>query len=139
MNRLVSLACVFVMMSCGPRGTIGEIDEILQNGNYKIVYEFQGCFGGGTEKLEIRNGKTATYSFFDFSQNDSPIETTKIISWTEEKEKKLKELFEIGIHLQDTLSICTTTARYALARWPNSIEFVDLNCEVYGKFEELVK
>jgi hypothetical protein len=139
MNRLVLLVSAFVMASCGTRGTIEEIDDLLHDRDYKIECEFQGCFGGGTEKLEIRNGKTATYTFLDFSRENGPIEKTRTISWTKEKEKKLKELFEIGMHLQDTASMCTTTAKYVLTSWPNSIEFADLNCKLTEKFEELVK
>jgi hypothetical protein len=139
MKRLVLLASAFVMMSCGTRGTMEEIDDLLHNGDYKIECEFQGCFGGGTEKLEIKNGKTATYTFLDFSKENGPTKKIKTISWTKEKESKLKELFEIGIHLQDTTSMCTTTTKYVLTSSLNSIAFEDVNCKVTEKFEELVK
>ena len=127
------------MISCGARGTIEEIDHVLQDGNYKIECEFQGCFGEGTAKLEIKNSKTATYTFLDFSQENGPVEKTKIISWTKEKDKKVKEFFETAIHLHDTSALCTTTAKYVLTSWRNSIEFEDLNCKLAEKFEELVK
>lgn len=138
MRQLVLFVGMFVMVSCGTR-TSEEIDDLLDDGDYVIECEFQGCFGGGTEKLEIKDGKTATYTFLEFNKENAPIEKTKTISWTEEKEKKLRELFEIGTHLQDTTPMCTTTAKYALTSWPNSIEFEDRNCNVTEKFEELVK
>jgi hypothetical protein len=139
MRCLILFMSLFVVISCGNRGTRDKIDELLRDGNYQVECEFQGCFGGGTEKLEIRNGTTAIYIFLDFSEEKGSVEKRKTISWTIEKEKKLRKLFEIGIHIQDTTSRCTTTAQYVLTSWPNSIAFKDLNCKVTEKFEELVK
>jgi hypothetical protein len=139
MTRLILYLTVFFMMACGNTGTIEQIDDILQDGNYIIKREFQGCFGGGAEKLEVTDRKTATYTFLDFSQQDGPKSKTRTISWTVEKEMKLKEIFEIGVSLQDSLALCTTKTKYILTSGPNSIEFEDLNCEVTEKFEDLIK
>ena len=67
MRRLILSVIVFVMIACGARGTIGKIDDILNDGNYTITWQFQGCFGGGTEKLEVTDRKTAIYTFLDYS------------------------------------------------------------------------
>jgi hypothetical protein len=139
MRKLILLSSILVVVSCSTGGRVGEIDEILHGGNYRMEYEFQGCFGNGTEKLEVKDHKTAIHTFLVFSQADQLVERTKTISWTKEKEKKLKEMFEIGIHLRDTISTCTTSAKYRLSGWRKSIAFEDLNCTVTGTFEELVK
>jgi hypothetical protein len=56
---------------------------MLNGGDYTIECQFQGCFGGGTETLEIKDRKTATYTFLDFSNENGPIKKEKTISWTE--------------------------------------------------------
>jgi hypothetical protein len=139
MRRLMLYMMLFFMVACGTNGTIGQIDDILHDGNYTIEWEFQGCFGSGAEKLKVTDRKTATYTFLDYSLKDGPMSNTKTISWTVEKEMKLIKIFEIGVRLQDSLALCTTTTKYVLTSWPNSIEFDDLNCEVTEKFEELIK
>jgi hypothetical protein len=151
MRQLILLTSVFVMMACGTQGNretpasskthwaIGQIDDILHDGNYTIKWEFQGCFGGGKEELEVTDRKKATYTFLDYSQKGGPERKTRPISWTLEKEVKLKEIFELGWSLQDSLALCTTTTKYVLTSRSNSIDFKDLNCEVTEKFEELAK
>jgi hypothetical protein len=139
MRQLLLLLTTFLTLTCSNRDTIGEIDGILQSGNYKVELQYQGCFGAGTEKLEIRDNRTAIHTFFIFGQDDKEVEKIKTISWTPEKEKTLKEIFEAGIQFHDTIGMCTTTARYILTSRSNSVEFEDLNCEVSDKFEALLK
>jgi len=128
-----------LVFSCGTKDTKEEIQEILEQQNYKIEYKFQGCFGGGTERLEIKNNEIAIYTYLNLNDPTGSFEETRQIPWDMEKEKLIKEIFETGINFRDTEGYCTTTAKYKLTSIIQSVEFEDMNCELMDKFQSLIR
>jgi hypothetical protein len=55
------------------------------------------------------------------------------------KQKLLKEIFETGINLGDTFGFCTTTSKYKLTNFIQSVEFEDMNCKLNDKFAALLR
>ena len=138
MKKLFALF-IGLILSCGPRDTKEEIQEILEQKNYKIEYKFQGCFGSGTERLEIKNNEIAIYTYLNLNDSTGSFEKTRQIPWDVGKQKLLKEIFETGINLGDTVGFCTTTSKYKLTNYSQSVEFEDMNCELNDKFAALLR
>jgi hypothetical protein len=125
--------------ACRTRDTNEEIQKILEQKNYQIEVTFQGCFGAGTERLEIKNNEVAVYTYQSLSNIPGSSEKTWQIPWDIEKQKILKEIFETGISFHDTVEFCTTTSEYKLTNFVQSVEFKDMTCELTDKFAALLK
>src|SRR5688572_2168566 len=91
MKKLFVLFIGLLIISCGTNDTKEEIEKILGQGNYKIEYNFQGCFGGGTERLEIKNNEIATYTYLNLNDSTGSSEETREIPWDMGKQKLLME------------------------------------------------
>jgi len=128
-----------LILSCGTKNTKEEIQKIIEQKNYKIEYKFQGCFGGGTERLEIKNNEIAIYTYLNLNDSTGSFEETRQIPWDIGKQKLLKEIFETGINLVDTVGFCTTTSNYKLTNLIQSVEFEDMTCELNDKFSALLR
>jgi len=128
-----------LILSCGTKDRKEEIQEILAQKNFKIEYKFQGCFGGGTERLEIKNNEIAIYTHVTLNGSTGSYEEIRQIPWDIGKQKLLKEIFETGINLGDTGGFCTTTSNYKLTNLIQSVEFEDMNCELNDKFAALLR
>jgi hypothetical protein len=126
-------------LSCETKDTKEEIQEILEQQNYKIECKFQGCFGGGTERVEIKDNGIAIYTYLSLNDTTGSFEKTRQIPWDMGKQKLLKEIFESGINLRDTVGFCTTTSKYKLTNFIHSVEFEDMNCELTDKFADLLR
>ena len=139
MKKLFVLFIGLLIISCGTNDTKEEIEKILGQGNYKIEYNFQGCFGGGTERLEIKNNEIAIYTYLNLNDSTGSFEESRQIPWDMGKQKLLKEVFETGINLGNTVGFCTTTSKYKLTNFMHSVEFEDMNCELNDKFAALLR
>jgi len=127
------------LFSCQTNDPKIKIQKILEEEEYLIECKFQGCFGSGTEKLEIKNSDGAVYTYSDSNSENSFIEKTRRVSWGIEKQNILREIFEIGIKIQNNVGLCTTTSQYKLTSLTQSLEFEDLNCELTEKFQALLE
>ena len=139
MKKLFVLFIALLIISCATKGTKDEIQGILEEGNYKIECIFQGCFGDGIETLEIKNNEIAIYTFLNLNDTTGSFQKTRQALWDKGKQKLLKEIFELGINLRDTVGFCTTTSKYKLTNSIKSVEFEDMNCELNEKFSALFR
>ena len=139
MKKLFVLFIGLLIISCANKDTKEEIQEILEQGNYKIECNFQGCFGGGIERLEIKNNEIAIYTYLNLNDTQGSIQKTRQTPWDIGKQKLLKEIFELGINLRDTVGFCTTTSKYKLTNSIKSVEFEDMNCQLNEKFSALFR
>ncbi len=139
MNKFFIFFIGLLIFACGTKGTKEEIQNILKQKNYQIQVKFQGCFGAGIEKLEIKNDEVAVYTYLNLNDTTASFGTTREIAWDIEKQKIVKEIFETGINRHNTLGFCTTTSKYRLTTFIQSVEFEDMNCELTDKFAALLK
>jgi len=119
--------------SCAIKTTPEKIEYILGHDTYKVEINYSGCFGTGTEILRVNKNSDssfATLSYLDYAESDGPFRKEKTIIWNEGKEDGLAKLFTIGSSLQDSISLCTSTISYKLIKFPYSVYFEDLNCEI---------
>jgi hypothetical protein len=132
----------FVGSSCTSfeaREAAQEVDDILAERNYTFKFTYEGCFGGGTETLEIRGKKIAIYTFPVYSAADRIREKVDTLPWTREKEVLLRTLFRTGIQISDTLGDCTNTTNYTLAGSSKFVAFTDRACALSDILERLIK
>ncbi|HRG07674.1 MAG TPA: hypothetical protein PLJ08_03785 [Cyclobacteriaceae bacterium] len=121
---------------------VSSIEKIVDNGNYSFQIGYAGCFGEGTEKVDVKKrGESyqATYTYLDYSKPDGPHEKTKLIPWGREKDRQIKEIFLTGINLKDTLLHCTLLTSYRLNNFPNDVSFEDPSCTMTEKIESLLR
>jgi len=133
---------VLVASSCtsfGTRDTAQEVDDILAERSYTFVFTYEGCFGGGTETLAVRDKKIAIHTFPVFGEVDRVKEKIDTLPWTREKETLLREICMTGIHFPDTFGGCTTTTQYQLAGVWKFVAFTDRDCALSEMIERLVK
>jgi hypothetical protein len=133
------ISCVFVFACCACATPLQEVDDILAENNYTLEFEYEGCFGEGTETLEIRDKKIAIYTFLVFGEADKVKEKIDTIPWTKQKETMLREMFRTGIQSSDTPGTCTTTAKYVLTGGFQSVRFVDQRCRVSDALGRVLK
>lgn len=115
------------------------VEEIVKDDTYRIEYVYQGCFGGGTESLEIsakKGSRKATYTYMEGSV-DGQHEQIKTIRWNAEKDKLVKDLFNKGMAVTDTIGMCTTHATFVLVSTSGSVRFKDDDCAFMQDYETL--
>jgi hypothetical protein len=115
-----------------------KVDHILVQDNYILEFEYQGCFGGGKETLEIKDKKVAMHTFPVFGEADDIKEKIDTLAWTREKEMTLREVFNIGVQITGP-ETCTTTTKYVLKGGAQSVAFKDGNCRVSDIVGHLLK
>lgn len=115
------------------------VEKIVEDDAYRIDYAYQGCFGGGTETLQVSTKKGSREATFIFMQGrgDGAHKQRKTIPWNAEKDNLVKDLFNKGIAVTDTTGLCTTHATFALVSTRGSVSFSDKNCDFGEKFETL--
>lgn len=133
MKKLSKYLILLTILSCSASHKPG-IEEIVSQGNYKIECSYQGCFGGGTTLLEVKDFNKATYTEVSGSRREE-----KQIAWNTKKDSLVREFFKVGITFNDTIGMCTTTSSYTLSYFRDVIKFDDLNCEMNEKFSALLE
>ena len=138
MKRLFILIIALLNFSCLIQDRKSMIKQILNEKNYTIDWSFQGCFGGATQRIEIKDSKIATITWIERDYPGKPEHKPIQISWNIDKEKLLRKFFEAGINLINEGS-CTTSSTYALKGFARTVKFEDWDCSVDDKFLALLK
>lgn len=129
-----------VLVGCHvPADSPKMVEEIVKDDTYRIEYAYQGCFGGGTETLEVstkKGSREATYVYME-GRGDGEHKQRKTIAWNAEKDKLVKDLFNKGIAVTDTIGSCTTHATFALVSTSGSVRFTDKSCDFGEEYETL--
>jgi hypothetical protein len=132
----ISVVACAIFSAC--REPMQKVDHILTEDNYILEFEYQGCFGGGKETLEIKNKKVAIHTFPVFGEAEGIKEKIDTLAWTKEKENILREVFNIGVQITGP-ETCTTTAKYVLKGGSQSVAFRDGNCRLSGAVGRLLE
>lgn len=133
MKNLSRHFIALILLSCSVNDPTG-IEEIISRGNYKIECNYQGCFGGGTQILEVNGLDHAEYTFSSGSRREK-----RKIAWNAKKDSLVLIFFRTGVTFNDTVGSCTTTSSYKLKSLNNVVEFDDLNCEMDDIFTALIE
>jgi hypothetical protein len=137
--KMSLFSCVLVFACSACSTPMQEVDDILAENNYTLEFEYEGCFGEGTETLVIRDNNIAIHTFLVFGEADKVKEKTDTIPWTKQKEATLREIFRTGTQSSDTSGVCSTTAKYILTGGFQSVAFADKSCRVSDAVGSLLK
>ncbi len=138
MKGFLITVIVLLQFSCLIGDRKSMIKQILYEKNYTFEWSFEGCFGGATQRIVIKDSKIAMITWIERDYPSKPEQKPLQIPWNSDKEKSLKEFFEAGIDLMNEGS-CTTSSRHTLKGFTQSVKFKDWDCRVDEKFEALLK
>ncbi|MBO9702920.1 MAG: hypothetical protein J7604_22085 [Sporocytophaga sp.] len=69
------------------KGGKADIQSMIKEGNYKVEYSFYGCFGGGTETLEVENNEDNkdTFEYFTTTYEYRLVNDSKYVEFKESR------------------------------------------------------
>lgn len=130
MKKLLVIACIISLWSCHTPKETDDAQKILNSGNITITIEYQGCFGGSTQHINIisKNGiRVLTHQITGEFIETQPYPDS--ILFDSKKEQILEELIQKGLSPNDS-TFCTGQATYSIKTEKHKYQFVDSSCQL---------
>lgn len=130
MKKLFIIACMISLWSCNTPIETNDTQQILNSGDIAITIEYQGCFGGSTQRINIisKNGiRVLTNQITGEFIETQPYPDSSMFD--SKKEQILEELIQKGLSPNDS-DFCTTQAIYVITTEKHNYQFVDSSCQL---------
>lgn len=111
-----------------------DVHKMLKN-DFNIAVNSCGCFGCGTEKVNVYTQSGKRWLKFIFKL-PSDHQESRLIEFSSEKENQLSELIFDAIKNQEAGG-CTTVGEYTIESRGLRYKFVDGRCSFRGFFNQI--